>query len=422
MKILYVGDNRCRPNYGCRATSIALADIISKKHTIISTISGAFTEKYDPVLYKGTCNNAYTSRYFRYLKKIKDKLFPIHDKDEADFISTNVDVSVANFLKIYPKYPPLKRIMQSINEADCVIVNGEGSFLFRKIFPYEAYFELCIFLIAQSMGKKTYLLNAMFSDGTYSERNEQAIEECRSVLTKCTLVTARDTISLKYYQDHIGDNVIYMPDALFSWEKYADYLPLATHFPLAGVQFPDDEILWKDFDFSEPYIVVSAGSRNFRPFVESDKEKYLKLVTRLSNQYRVVLQSTSEAESKMLSDIAADLDLKFVDCRTNILYAMSVLANAKCYVSGRWHPSIMASLGGTPCVLFESNSLKSRAIYTELGYWQKEPLYHNPPTDEDIDKIMERVDYAINSISRDTIRKSVHEKSEKLKQYDNLLV
>ena len=423
MKVLYVGDNRCRPNFGCRATSMALADIIKRKNTIISTISGAITEKYDPVLYKGDYAHIRTPRVKRYWKKFKNKLFPNTrgQRDEANFVSENVQESVSNFLKIYLKYPPLNDIMHSLQDADSVVVNGEGGFLFRSIFPYEAYFEMFVFALAQSMGKKTFLLNAMFSDGTYSERNEHALEECRSILTKCTLVTARDTLSLKYYLDNIGDNAIYMPDALFSWDKYSDYLSLAAEFPLAGVQFPDEEQLWSDFDFSQPYIVVSAGSRNFRPFEEADKEAFKQLIASLSASYRVVLQSTSEAESKMLKEIAKELNLKFIDCRTNILFGMSVLANAQCYVSGRWHPSILASLGGTPCVMMESNSHKSRAIYTELEYNENEKIYNNPPLDEEIDEIMLRIHDAMK-IDRTKILETAKQKSVLcLKQYSKLL-
>lgn len=422
MKVLYVADNRCRPNFGCRATSMALADIINRKNTIVSTISGAITEKYDPVLYKGNYVRTPMPRIWRYVVKAKNKILRAHPKDEADFISCNVNESVQNFLKIYSKYPPLNDIIHSVEEADCVIANGEGSFLFRAIFPYDAYFILFVLALAQSKGKKTYLLNAMFSDGTYSERNEQALIECKSILTKCSLVTARDYFSQKYYLDNIGNNVIYMPDALFSWEKYSNYFSLASRYPLAGVSFPDDEILWKEFDFSQPYIVVSAGSRNFKPFVNEDKEAYYKLVTRLSEKYRVVLQSTSEAESQILKSIATELNLKFIDCRTNILFGLSVLANAQCYVSGRWHPSILASIGGTPCVIFESNSHKSRAVYSELGYYENEPLYHNPPQEDEIETIVKRVEETISNISRKTISKAVLSKCEMLEQYDELLV
>ena len=43
MKIVYVGDNRTRCNFGCRATSTALSQIISEEHEIVGTIYGTYT-------------------------------------------------------------------------------------------------------------------------------------------------------------------------------------------------------------------------------------------------------------------------------------------------------------------------------------------------------------------------------------------
>ena len=50
MKIVYVGDNRNRMNFGCRATSTALSQIISMDHKIVGRVHGNFrnidTKKY----------------------------------------------------------------------------------------------------------------------------------------------------------------------------------------------------------------------------------------------------------------------------------------------------------------------------------------------------------------------------------------
>ena len=43
MKIVYVGDNRNRDNFGCRATSTALSQILSKENEIVGRIYGHYT-------------------------------------------------------------------------------------------------------------------------------------------------------------------------------------------------------------------------------------------------------------------------------------------------------------------------------------------------------------------------------------------
>ena len=44
------------------------------------------------------------------------------------------------------------------------------------------------------------------------------------------------------------------------------------------------------------------------------------------------------------------------------------MANAQVYISGRYHPAIMASLGGTPCVFMGSNSHKTWSLQSLLEY------------------------------------------------------
>ena len=47
MKIVFLADNRVRPNYGCRGTSMALCDMISESNEVIYTIYGYITGYYD---------------------------------------------------------------------------------------------------------------------------------------------------------------------------------------------------------------------------------------------------------------------------------------------------------------------------------------------------------------------------------------
>ena len=416
MKVCFVGDNRVRPNFGCRATSKAIRDIVAKQHKIVSVVSGDMTEMYRPSLYKGTCQ---ISKLASYVQRIKRKF--IQPKDDADFIADDVSDSLNACLRVYRQYRPLQDLYDNIACADAVILNGEGTFIFRQNPRYDMNFYLFILAFAQSIGKRTYVLNAMFTDGTASKRNSQSIQQAKQILQKCITVTARDNISFEYYKTYIGDNVTYIPDALFSWTKFSEYIPMAATYPYAGVVFPDTEIQWHNFDFSHPYIAVSAASRE--QYVDDDKyvEQYVKLVNALKLKYNVVIVQTCGGED-FLKEVARQTNTKIIRNQTNILFGMSVLANAQCYVSGRWHPSILASLGGTPCVMLSSNSHKSAAIYRELKYNEADSrVYPNPPSDEDIRLIVEKVDYSIKNISRDKIKESALQNSDKLHRYEQLL-
>lgn len=415
MRICFVGDNRVRPNFGCRATSIALRDIVARHHEISSTISGEMTEMYRPNIYKDLQS---LSKITSYVQRVYKRLFAC--KDDADFVTDDAMSSVHAFLNIYHKYRPLQLLYEKISQADALVLNAEGTFIFRQKPRYDLNFYLFIITLAQSLGKKSYVLNAMFSDGTASQRNMQTIQQASCILSKCTLVTARDALSYQYYKEHIGTNVTYIPDALFSWTKYSAYIPLAISYPHAGITFPESVEQWQEFDFSKPYIAVSAASREMYTDDMDSIKQYTKLVEILKKNYRVVIVQTCMGES-FLWQVALQTNTKIIDVRTNILFGMSVLANAQCYISGRWHPSILASLGGTPCVMLSSNSHKSAAIYKELRYDSISAIYSNPPTDDDIMEIVKRVEFCVVHCPRQTIQENAQKNSMLLKQYENLL-
>ena len=416
MKVCYIGDNRNRANFGCRATSMALRDIIVQYHEVSSTIYGDITERYTPWLYKG---NSHVNKLTSYFRRVRNIFCPV--KDDADFITDDVNRSWESFMRIYKKYVPLQELYDTISKVDAIILNGEGTFIFRQDARYDLNFYLFVLALSQSLGKKTYVLNAMFSDGSASQRNIHSISQTKLILQKCTAVVARDGLSYEYYKTFIGDNVEYIPDALFSWTKYTNYISLATMYPHAGIVFPDFANQWLEFDFSRPYVAVSAASRE--QYVSDDVYigQYVKLVNALKLKYNVVIVQTCGGED-FLKEVARQTKTKIISNQTNILFGMSVLANAQCYVSGRWHPSILASLGGTPCVMLSSNSHKSAAIYRELKYNEADShVYPNPPSDEDIRLIVEKVDYSIKNTSRDKIREVALQNSALLHQYEQLL-
>ena len=64
--------------------------------------------------------------------------------------------------------------------------------------------------------------------------------------------------------------------------------------------------------------------------------------------------------------------------------------------------SILASLGGTPCIMMNSNSHKSMAIYEELEYDNK-ALYSNLSSDDEIAEILAQVDNSIKHVDRANI-------------------
>lgn len=338
-------------------------------------------------------------------------------KDPYNIVRDTIEESYLNYKKMMRRKAPLPYIQidRYLRECDALVCNGEGTFIFTNPPRYDSIFYTLLLKLAQEYGKETYLLNAMFSDCPKTGRNETMLKECRSILENCTKVTARDPLSYSYYKEHLGSNVEYVPDALFTWTKYQKYLPLATTHPKVFATFPEYGGKMWDYDFSRPYICLSGSSLAAWRQEEAQKA-YTRLAFALKgwalkNDMQLYIMPTCSGDA-FLEKVALATQCPLVPVTTNILGGMSILANARVFVSGRWHPSILASLGGTPCVFLGSNSHKTHAIQEMLGN-ERVKEYSAIPTAEDISMIVTDVDRIIhNKKERDNILKIVQKLSD----------
>ncbi len=178
----------------------------------------------------------------------------------------------------------------------------------------------------------------------------------------------------------------------------------------ALIPFPEYDKFWDSFDFTQPYICVSgSSSAAWTPYEASIG--YTKLVQALKQlNYKLFIIPTCSGD-QFLNDIAEQTQIPIVPVNTNILGGMAILANATVFVSGRWHPSILASLGGTPCVILGSNSHKTTSFLNMMGYENKKE-YNAIPTEEEIFSIVNEVrDYVQQGI---TLREKIKSKAKEL--------
>lgn len=384
MKIVYVGDNRGRGNFGCRATSTALSQIISNENEIVGRIYGDYTNndtgelffyKYLPAwVYKKLGK----LKHWNYLKKglylinrmIKRNKFYLSN---FDFIGYDFDKSIKNLIKCIPANPHLKDFDLRQYDFDALVVNGEGSFIFATPPWRECFIEAMLMYWAQKMGKKVYYLNGMLSDDPYTPRNKKAIELINPIFSKSEVVSVRENFSYDYAKENFKDiNLKLYPDALFSWYKYInDEFQIDNGRYVIGKTGATDESFYA-FDFTKPYICISGSSSI--GLATSSKEKAIEIYSKLVedvkkafNGYNVFLVDVSEADH-FLNDVAKRTNTQIIPIDTPILAAAKILANSRVYISGRYHPAILASLGGTPCVFMSSNSHKTRSIQDLLKY------------------------------------------------------
>lgn len=427
MRILYVSDNRCRGNFGCRATSIALSQLIGKENQIVGHISGAYTNWNCGNL---VVNNNWSHKRYQRLSKNKkwDKIASIvyhfHRLIDGkkfffgkhDFISYDLDKSIENYKKCLIANPHIAEYNLDNYDFDAMVVNGEGSFIFSDIPWRESLIITMLMHWAQMKGKKVFFMNAMLSDDPNSKHNDKMIRVVSEVFKKCEVIQVREYSSFEYAKKHFPDiDKLYLkPDALFTWYKFIndDFKVLngMYHIPF---KYETDENFWQ-FDFKQPYILICASSSSLiMSNVSKAIDVYTNLVEKTKTEFpghNVFLIITDWGDN-FLKDVSKRTNVPFIPTETNILTVGKIISNASLFITGRYHPAILGALGGTPCVFMGSNSHKTFSLQILLNY--KEPKeYSCLPSNDEIVQIIKDGKFLLEQGQE--LRDKIKEKTKEL--------
>lgn len=385
MNIVYVGDNRNRGNFGCRATSTALSQMIGEENKIVGRVTGRYTHENNgnlffinalpSSLYKklGGVNHwkdikVGTNLFFNMIKPHGKVMFSAFDFLTID----DLDKSIDDLIKCLPANPDLQEFDLRKYDFDAMVVNGEGSFIFSTPAWRESITITMLMHWAQKLGKKVYFTNAMLSDSPTSAHNDNALQCAYNVLKKCELVTVREKYSYEYAKKYMPElNPVIIPDALFTWyNRINDGFKVENGRYFMDHRLESDEA-YENLDFTKPYICISGSSVSG---AYSDKkpiiDRFIYLVKETKKKFpgfSVYIVETCEGDAFIL-DVAKETNTPVVGMCTPLLASAKILANASLYITGRYHPCIMSSLGGTPCVMMSSNSHKTISIQEVLEY------------------------------------------------------
>jgi len=376
--ILFVGDNTDTPNFGCRSTSEALSDILSRSFTIVDR------------LYRNEILKLFVNT-------------PIYD-DLCVYIDTVKDIDAKSYVSM----------LQRIENVDVVVLNGEGSFIFQSPPRADLHYYLVILSACIETKKPFYILNAMFTAFADEPLNISLLSQAIPILEHAEVFAARDLQSMSIIKEY-GEKVnsIFIPDALFSWyialgEKQ-DILRNQLANPKLVLPFTSNNHFYDSLDFSKPYALLSGNSyANWH--YDKALESFTKLAIALKHHAEKIgislfLIETCSGDS-VLRQVASDTKLPLVTVDINIYLASYILGNAQCYVSGRYHPSIMASLGGTPCVFMGANSHKTLSLQTVLEIPpQEQLLFPAIPDDHAIQEIVVAFENAVSHQNRERVKK-----------------
>jgi polysaccharide pyruvyl transferase WcaK-like protein len=394
MKVFLVGDNRTSINWG-RAASLALYQLLSGSFDITGCVAGDFFDLSSAEAgYVGTLMPPKYYRHFQYLLlRRRRRPFSWYIKLEQlygakDFIAEDPAVSIDNLLAHKRRHPPLTRIYDHARDADLLVLDGDGDIIFSTPPRRQTLFLLAMIELGIRLKKPVFLVNSMISDCPLTGRNKITLEAARKLFARCRAVSLRDPESLEYVQKEMPEtNASFIPDSLFA--LFSLYSSGNSHPPSNGdflLPHPEKDEYWGKLDFSLPYICVGGGALGGgQP--DRSVECYGRLVDAIRQLgYRVYLTENDLPDS-FLQRVAREKNVGIVPVDAPILLCGAVLAHAKLFISGRYHPSIFASLGGTPCVFLGTYAHKMASLPRVLQY-DDEQQFNAFPDDSDIAKIV----------------------------------
>jgi len=284
---------------------------------------------------------------------------------------------------------PLAGWIARVEGADAVVINGEGSMIFTTPSRLEQRFHLAVMQLAAEAGVPFAYLNALVADPAHGPRNAATAAATRRLLPQARLVTTRDPWSQAFLKELAPEaDAVYVPDALFAWRGRLGRGRETLARPEYLTPFHERPEWLGTWDFQKPYVCVGGSSEAAKdpPRALASYRRLLAALPALGYPVVVTVSSTGDA---FLEELAHELGLPLVPAGTNLLVAAEILAHAELVVTGRYHPAILAGLGGAPCVLLGADSHKTASVQAMLGYPDVQ-VFPEHPSDADVAAILQR--------------------------------
>jgi len=388
MKILHIGDGRNGLNWGARGASIALSQMLSRIADEVLTIGSTKNVATGTILPERWAKFLYVRRgyllprLYVHLEKLLGAKF--------DFVEPDPQKGLENILRYREDNDRLDTFCKQVQRVDAVVVDGDGTPILkaqrRGLSKRLTFIEL-----AHHFDTPAYFVNSMISDCPIEGRNHQMARWVADSLLKCQGIGLRDARSiaiLKEIEPRVKPELI--PDSLFNWYHYME--DLERNLPANGdFLLPHKEVESRYFSrlrFDEPYICIGGGAGAARNH-ERATSRYCRLVRDLKELDMNVYLTPACVGDAFLYDVAKATNTPIVPASVPILIGAAILAQARLYVSGRYHPSIMAALGGTPEIFLNSDSHKTQSLQELLGYDQPS-VFSAFPTEAECGQIAEK--------------------------------
>jgi Polysaccharide pyruvyl transferase len=376
--VLLAGFNTDNANWGCRATSLALDRLVRTNARTVERLPRAACDNPWPLFAAGPPLVDRPSMAWRLSARLGrtqvasavplGPLAPL-----LDVVDEHPGPSADRMLASARVSRPVARLVDTIRAVDHVVINGEGSLILTSPVRRDCAFFAALCALSAKVGTRVHLVNAVVS--LCPQVGERALGEVypwwHDVGSLVDTMAVRDPASWRLAGElgFPADRLRLVPDALFSLgrDDYGRSDVCLADLPAFG---DEDETLSPGFGVTAERVIALSGASTPRGDERRGWAAYLadlarRLAARLPD-HQVVMAEACRGDG-MLREAATEVGVPLVPCTTNVWAAGRLLAGAAAYVSGRYHPSILASLGGTPIVSFGSNSHKLAGLHELLG-------------------------------------------------------
>jgi polysaccharide pyruvyl transferase WcaK-like protein len=360
-------DGKAKPNWGGRATSLALAGLVHEHPTaeLAEPVNGTFIitpfEDQQPAAPAAEPPKPLLDRFRR-----RPEPAPAPAPEHPSLFGRADEV--AEQIVSAPRTPPQKELVRILSACDEFWMNGEGDFILRSQRSTLAR-TMLIMAMARRLGKPVRLVNSILSESpdTPGQVPEQVRDAVEVALSGCASIIYRDPQSLELHSELFpGVPATWAPDALFGWAGSAEPVRFSREHLFTPAAEGLDAGTQSFLASGRPYITVSGSSVLGRISPET-KHRAHDFVRSVEQQGLGVVMVATDSRDDWMRNLAGSPSTHFVEARVPLAVGMSVLAGSAAFVSGRYHPSILAADLGVPTVLMASNSHKTRSLQRLLG-------------------------------------------------------
>ena len=392
-RVLLVSDNRDNANWGSRATTMALLELMAaaglspSDRVLDAEVRSRVALADGPVAGRLLRQPALARLAGAGLARGGRTRLSLERLGVRDAVSDDPAETVRRWRRSGRE--PLAEWIARVERADAVVVNGEGSMIFTTPSRLEQRFHLAVMQLAHEADVPFAYVNALVADPANGPRNAATVAATRRLLPQARLVTTRDPWSQAFLREVAPEVAsVYVPDSVFAWNgrvgRGRDLLARPEYLTPFHER-PDRLGTW---DFQRPYVCVGGSSEAAKDpkRAAASYRRLLQALPELGYPLVVTVSSTGDA---FLEELAHELGLPLVPADTNVMVATEILAHAELVVTGRYHPAILAGLGGVPGVLLGADSHKTASVQQMLGYPDIH-VFAEQPTAADVSAILQR--------------------------------